>query len=145
MNNVVNCLIICPLSILWYSYVSYWKLQEYLSLEASHKLGYTLGTEMFALGKKQLESKIMFKISTQPCYPRNFDWFSGEWSNFSLFFLKKKIQNGQLKNTDFFKIANSQYFFAKKSWIGPWVSKGQFISKCPLGVIVSTKKPTKFF
>ena len=25
------------------------------------------------------------------------------------------------------------------------ITKGQFISKCPLGVIVSTKKPTKFF
>ena len=25
------------------------------------------------------------------------------------------------------------------------LAKGQFISKCPLGVIVSTKKPTKFF
>ena len=25
------------------------------------------------------------------------------------------------------------------------IAKGQFISKCPLGVIVSTKKPTKFF
>ena len=25
------------------------------------------------------------------------------------------------------------------------IGKGQFISKCPLGVIVSTKKPTKFF
>ena len=24
-------------------------------------------------------------------------------------------------------------------------AKGQLISKCPLGVIVSTKKPTKFF
>jgi hypothetical protein len=40
-----------------------------------------------------------------------------------IFFVKKKIQNGQLKKTEFFKIANSQNFFAKISWIGPWVSR----------------------
>jgi hypothetical protein len=36
---------------------------------------------------------------------------------------KNQNQNGQLKKTTFLKIANSQYFFAKISWIGPWVSK----------------------
>jgi hypothetical protein len=36
---------------------------------------------------------------------------------------KKNIQNGRLKNTEFFKIANSQIFFAENSWIGPWVSR----------------------
>ena len=36
-----------------------------------------------------------------------------------LFFLEKKIQNGRLKKTEFFKIANSQ----KISQIGPWVSR----------------------
>ena len=39
------------------------------------------------------------------------------------FFLKKKIQNGRLKKTEFFKIANSQKIFVKISWIGPWVSR----------------------
>ena len=34
---------------------------------------------------------------------------------------EKKIQNGQLKKTTFFKIANSQKKFAKISQIGPWV------------------------
>ena len=29
------------------------------------------------------------------------------------FFLKNKIQNGQLKKTEFFKTANSEYFFQK--------------------------------
>ena len=29
--------------------------------------------------------------------------------------------------------------------LSPPITKGQLISKCPLGVIVSTKKPTKFF
>jgi hypothetical protein len=32
-------------------------------------------------------------------------------------------QNGQLKDTEFFKIANSQFVFVKISWIGPWVSR----------------------
>jgi hypothetical protein len=39
------------------------------------------------------------------------------------YFLKNKIQNGRLKKTKFFKTANSQYFFSKISWIGPWVSR----------------------
>ena len=34
---------------------------------------------------------------------------------------KKIIQNGRLKKTEFFKIANSQYFFMKILWIGPWI------------------------
>jgi hypothetical protein len=36
---------------------------------------------------------------------------------------KKKIQNGRLKKSSFFKIANSQNFFAKISQICPWVSR----------------------
>ena len=32
-------------------------------------------------------------------------------------------QNGRLKKTEFFNSANSQYFFVKISWIGPWVSR----------------------
>ena len=39
------------------------------------------------------------------------------------FFFEKKIQNGRLKKRSFFKIANSQYFLVKISWIGPWVSR----------------------
>jgi hypothetical protein len=37
--------------------------------------------------------------------------------------LEKKIQNGRLKKTEFFKIANSQNSFVKISWISPWVSR----------------------
>ena len=29
-----------------------------------------------------LETRVIVKISTHPCYPRNFDWFSWIWSNF---------------------------------------------------------------
>jgi hypothetical protein len=39
-----------------------------------------------------------------------------------------KFQNGRLKKTEFFKIANSQHFCVKTLWIGPWVS-GIFFSK----------------
>ena len=38
-----------------------------------------------------------------------------------IFFLKKKIQNGRLKKRSFSSSANSQYFFVKILWIGPWV------------------------
>ena len=34
---------------------------------------------------------------------------------------EKKFQICQSKNTEFFKIANSQYFFVKVSGISPWV------------------------
>jgi hypothetical protein len=37
-------------------------------------------------------------------------------------FFKNKIQNGRLKKTGFFKIANSQKKFVKISWIGAWVT-----------------------
>ena len=36
---------------------------------------------------------------------------------------KKKIQNGRLKKTEVFNSPNSQYFFRKISWIGPWVNR----------------------
>ena len=39
------------------------------------------------------------------------------------FFIGKQIQNGQLKKPSFSSSANSQYFFMKMSWIGPWVSR----------------------
>ena len=48
------------------------------------------------------------------------------WLGFSkkkFFFLKKKIQNGRLKKSTFFKIANSERKILKISWIGPWVSR----------------------
>ena len=47
---------------------------------------------------------------------RNGLHFSMKWS-------KKKIQNGRLKKNSFSSSANSQYFFMKFSWIGPWVSR----------------------
>ena len=40
---------------------------------------------------------------------------------------------------------NSQTFYARQSSTTQWSVKGQLISKCPFGVMVCTKIPTKFF
>ena len=57
----------------------------------------------------------------------NFDMFLLESSKRNFFFEQKKIQNGRLKKSAFFKIANSERKILKISWIGPWVSK---IERC---------------
>ena len=49
-----------------------------------------------------LKTRVIIKISKNPCYPINLDLFSWEWSKKFFFFLKKKIQNGRLKKTEFF-------------------------------------------
>ena len=49
--------------------------------------------------------------------------FSWEWSKKIFFFLKKKIQNGRLKKTEFFNFFKSWAISAKFLWIGPWVNK----------------------
>ena len=36
---------------------------------------------------------------------------------------KKTLKNGGLEKITFFKTVNSQYFFSKLNWIGPWVSR----------------------
>jgi hypothetical protein len=38
------------------------------------------------------------------------------------FFLKKNLK-WPTQKSEFFKIANSQIFFVKISWIGPWASR----------------------
>ena len=38
-------------------------------------------------------------------------------------FFEKKNQNGELKKTEIFNSPNSQYFFSKITWIGPWISR----------------------
>ena len=44
------------------------------------------------------------------------------------FLLGKKIQNGRLKKTEFFKSINSQYLFTKISGIGPWHWCGSYVA-----------------
>ena len=92
-----------------------------------------------------LETRENIKISTHPFYHINLGWFSWEWSKKKKnFFFEKKIQNGRLKKSSFFKIANPQNFFAKISQIGPWVSriewcKGHWCSSTYMAVRLSDK------
>ena len=81
---------------------------------------YTLPPRMFGVSCFWLETRIILKIVTlsSSSFTRNFDGFSWVWS----FFWKKKL-NGRFKITEFFKTANSQYFFLKISVIGQWASR----------------------
>ena len=94
----------------------------------------TLYNTILRTARNFLETRENVKISTHPFYHINLGWFSWEWSKKKLFFFEKKIQNGRLKKSSFFKIANSQKFFAKISQIRPWVSTM---------VPVSTVQPSK--
>ena len=78
---------------------------------------------MFGVSCFWLETMIIIKIKSHSFYPIICAWFWWGWSKKKCTFLKKKIQNGWLKKTTFFKTVNSQYFFAKLSGIGPWVSR----------------------
>ena len=84
---------------------------------------YTLYNTILRIARNFLETRENIKISTHPFYHINLGWFSWEWSKKKIFFFEKKIQNGRLKKSSFFKIANSWNFFAKISEIGPWVSR----------------------
>ena len=75
------------------------------------------------IARNFLKTRENIKISTHSFYHMNLGWFSWEWSQKKFFFSEKKIQNGRLKKSSFFIIANSRNFFAKISEIGPWVSR----------------------
>ena len=78
----------------------------------------TLYNAILRIVRNFLKTRENIKISTHPFYHINLGWFSWEWSK-----KKFKIQNGRLKKSSFFKIANSRNFFAKISEIGPRVSR----------------------
>ena len=86
-------------------------------LKKSSKL--TLGWKMFGLGQKCRH--FWLNQNFDPFLLTNKLWliFMGKMQNKFFFFLKKKIQNGGLKKSAFFRIANSQKFFVKISWNGP--------------------------
>ena len=75
----------------------------------------TLYNVILRIARNLLETRENIKIKSHPFYHIIWDWFSWGWS--------KKNQNGGLKKTEIFNSPNSQYFFSKISWIGPWVSK----------------------
>ena len=93
----------------------------YIKKRANHLL--TLYNAILRIARNFLETRENIKILTHPFYHMNLGWFSWEWSKKIFFFFEKKIQNGRLKKSSFFKIANSQNFFAKISQIRPWVSR----------------------
>ena len=82
--------------------------------------------------KKEVHCVINYSFAVNQNNHQNFDP-SLLSKNFWLFFMglskknfflsKKKIQNGRLKKTSFCQTVNSQYFFAKLSGMGPWVSR----------------------
>ena len=84
---------------------------------------YTLYNAILRIARNFLETRENIKISTHPFYHTNLDWFSWEWSKKKFFFWRKKFKMADFSKWLFFKIANSQNFFVKISWIGPWVSR----------------------
>ena len=76
------------------------------------------------------------RLHMKEVWIRSFEWWAGTvvcilvrmksfprfWRNQKYFFWKKN-QNSRLKKNSFSSSANSQYFFMKISWIGPWVSR----------------------
>ena len=73
---------------------------------------------MFGTGQKV--SSHLIKILTHPSVNKLWLIFMGMKQIF--FFWKKPFQNGLPKKTEIFKTAKSRKFFAKISWIGPWIS-----------------------
>ena len=103
----------------------------------------TLYNAILRIARNFLETRENIKISTHKFYHINLGWFSWDWSKI-FFFFEKKIQNGRLKKSSFFKIANSQNFSAKISQIRPWVSRiewceGHWCSSTYMAVRLSDK------
>ena len=78
---------------------------SYLQTQVSYTLlyiRYTLGPKMFGVGDFWLKTRVIIKISTHPCYPRNFDWFSWERSKKKIF-LKEVSKMDNSKELKFSK------------------------------------------
>ena len=76
-------------------------------------LGPTLYNVILSIARNFLETRENIKISTLPY----------KFGQILKGMKQKKNQNGRLKKTEIFKIANSQSFFAKITQMGPWVSR----------------------
>ena len=74
---------------------------------------YTLYNVILRIARNCLETRVIIKISIHPCCPRNFDWFSMGWSKKNKKIPKKKIQNGWLKQIEFFNSLDSQYWVSR--------------------------------
>ena len=87
-----------------------------------------------------LETRVIIKILTHPRYPKNFNWLTLGWSPTPL---KKKIEMADSKKNLSFGSSNSQYFFSKLLWGGPWVTRIKWckehwcVSTCRLSYLSS--------
>jgi hypothetical protein len=80
----------------------------------------TLAAEIFGVGDFWLEIRVIIKNFLDIQEPlTDFHRNKAKRKNEN----EKKVQNGRLKKTEFFKIANSQFFFANISEIGPYISR----------------------
>ena len=67
---------------------------------------------MLVLAPHGLETRVIIFATQEPLTS-----FHAIKQNFFISFFEKKVQNGPLKKTMFFKTVNSQYFFMKLSGI----------------------------
>ena len=67
---------------------------------------------------KRLETRVIIKISTHPCYTRTFDYFSWDSAKIYFFFRKKKSKMADLKKPHFAKRSILNIFLP--NWAG-WV------------------------
>ena len=82
---------------------------------------YNKGLAPIAIEKTKILGAVLELPARQQCQSSPFARSWG-WSK-KLFFLKRKQSIWPTQKNEFFKTANSQYFFSKISWIGFWVSK----------------------
>ena len=82
-------------------------------------------------GVHKTPAALLFQDSGQTIHSAEKNDTSYKWAGFFTDEKQKKIQNGRLrkfkmaasKKTSFSSPANSQYFFMKFLWFGPWVSR----------------------
>merc|ERR1712051_898216 len=66
---------------------------------------------------KRLETRVIIKISTHPCYPRTFDYFSWDKAKKKIFF-KKKIPKWPTQKNLILPNGQFSIFFAKlNGWV----------------------------
>ena len=112
-----------PLSLQDIHFLTFWcSLTANFFFFGSDTPSYTQVHDIWS-GSKNVVTLCLIIISTHPCYPRNFDWFSWKWSKKNL---KKRFKMVVTKKLWFFLIANSQKYHAKISWIVPWVSSSNW-------------------
>ena len=86
-------------------------------------LGNTLPAEMFGVTDFWLETRVIIKIFKKIIAGMKTKVFCIGKHKKKKNSLKRKNQNGRLKKSFFSNSANSQNYFVKISWLGPWISR----------------------